>query len=86
MDDLLTEVEGFIAFFGVPASRLGRGAVGDPAFVTGLRLGREPRRDTVQRVRAWMAQERVAAAGAAAPPKDPAGAMQDGPAWIRDGV
>ncbi len=62
MDDLLTEVESFIAFFGIPASRVGRDALHDPAFVTGLRQGRECRRETAGRVRAWMARERAAAA------------------------
>ena len=81
MDDLLADVEAFIVFSGVTASKLGRSAVSDPRFVTGLRLGREPRRATVQRVRAWMAQERSKTSGERPIPDGTA----DGPAWMLDG-
>jgi hypothetical protein len=52
---LLREVEKFLRAYDVPATRLGRRAVGDPALVRDLRRGREPRAPLTARVRAFMA-------------------------------
>jgi hypothetical protein len=51
---LLREVEKFLRSRSVPPTRFGREAVGDPRFVFDLRNGREPRPQTVQRVRAYL--------------------------------
>ena len=51
---LLREVENFLRNRGVPPTRFGREAVRDPRFVFDLRNGREPRPQTVARVRAFL--------------------------------
>ena len=51
---LLREVEKFLRHRRVPPTRFGRDAVGDPRFVFDLRRGREPRPQTVERVRAYL--------------------------------
>jgi hypothetical protein len=51
---LLREVERFLRQNGTPATRFGREAVGDPRFVFDLRNGRDPRPETVARVRAFL--------------------------------
>lgn len=38
----------------MPATRFGREAVSDPRFVFDLRRGREPRPQTIERVRAFL--------------------------------
>lgn len=58
MDDLLPEIERFCAKHQLRESRFGRDAVNDTSFVPGLRDGREPRRNTVARVRHFMATYR----------------------------
>ena len=51
---LLREVEKFLRSSDTPPTRFGRDAVGDPRFVFDLRRGREPRPETVARVRAYL--------------------------------
>lgn len=51
---LLREVEKFLRSSRVAPTRFGRDAVGDPRFVFDLRNGREPRPQTVARVRAYL--------------------------------
>ena len=51
---LLHRIERYLRETGTPAARFGREAVRDPRFVFDLRLGREPRVETEQRVRAFL--------------------------------
>jgi hypothetical protein len=51
---LLREVEKYLRNNGTPATRFGREAMGDPRFVFDLRNGRDPRPETVARVRAYL--------------------------------
>ena len=51
---LLREVEKFLRLNDTPPTRFGRQAVGDPRFVFDLRNGRDPRPETVERVRAYL--------------------------------
>ena len=51
---LLREVEKFLRISHIPPTRFGREAMGDPRFVFDLRRGREPRRETVARVLAFL--------------------------------
>ena len=48
---LLREVETFLRVREIPATRFGRDVMHDPRFVFDLRKGREPRIETVTRVR-----------------------------------
>lgn len=47
---LLMELEKFMRRCGVPPTRFGKEAIGDPRFVFDLRNGRDPRPRTVARV------------------------------------
>jgi len=51
---LLREVERFLRRTDVPPTRFGREVMGDPRFVFDLRNGRDPRPETVARVRAYL--------------------------------
>lgn len=51
---LLREVEIFLRQSDTPPTRFGRIAMGDPRFVFDLRNGRDPRPETVARVRAYL--------------------------------
>ena len=51
---LLREVERFLRIREIPAARFGRDVMHDPRFVFDLRKGREPRLETVSRVRAYL--------------------------------
>ena len=51
---LLRDVEKFLRSHEIAAARFGREAMGDPRFVFDLRRGREPREQTVRRVRAYL--------------------------------
>ncbi len=51
---LLREVEKFLRTQEISAARFGREAMRDPRFVFDLRKGREPRHQTVVRVRAYL--------------------------------
>ena len=50
----LREVERFLRQNGTTPTRFGRDVVGDPRFVFDLRNGRDPRPQTVARVRAYL--------------------------------
>ena len=52
--NLLREIEKFLRQREVAPTRFGREALGDPRFVFDLRNGRDPRPDTVRRVRAFL--------------------------------
>jgi hypothetical protein len=51
---LLREVEKFLRGSNIAPTRFGRDALGDPRFVFDLRNGRDPRPETVARVRAYL--------------------------------
>ena len=51
---LLRDVEKYLKNSNTPAARFGREAMGDPRFVFDLRRGREPRPQTVERIRAFL--------------------------------
>ena len=51
---LLRDVEKFLRASQISAARFGRDAMRDPRFVFDLRKGREPRLETVSRVRAYL--------------------------------
>jgi hypothetical protein len=59
---LLSMIERYLRESGIPASRFGRDAMGDPGFVATLRRGREPRESTIHRVQAYIARAREKAA------------------------
>lgn len=52
--ELLRRIERYIRRRGMPPTRFGQEAVGDPRFVWDLRRGRQPRGETVRRVAAWL--------------------------------
>ena len=52
---LLRTIERFLRATGMPATKFGREAMGDPRFVLDLRNGRDPRQVTVDRVNAYLA-------------------------------
>ena len=51
---LLRRIERHLSATGMPPTRFGRDAVGDPRFVFDLRAGREPRPETTRRVLTWL--------------------------------
>jgi hypothetical protein len=51
---LLREVEKYLRQNDLPPTRFGREAMGDPRFVFDLRNGRDPRPQTIARVRAYL--------------------------------
>ena len=51
---LIRKIEVFLRRTGMPATRFGRLAAGDPCFVLDLRLGRTPRSPTESRVEHFM--------------------------------
>ncbi len=53
-EKLLQEIERFVERTGVPESRLGMEAVGNPSFVLRLRKGRRIWLDTAEKVRDYM--------------------------------
>lgn len=60
-DEFLSEIETFIRTHGLTATGFGKQCLGDPTFVFELRSGRDPKADTVDRVRKWMAEYKPAA-------------------------
>lgn len=52
---LIRSIEQFLRHHAMPATKFGRLAAHDPRFVLDLRLGREPRDRTEQRIRGFMA-------------------------------
>ncbi len=51
---LLDRIESHLINYRISATRFGRRAVGDPRFVLDLRLGRRPRRRTLERLNAYL--------------------------------
>jgi sulfate adenylyltransferase subunit 2 len=74
----LADIDQFLQQAGVDPTALGKQAMGDPSFVFDLKKGRSPSTRTMERVRAWMQQQRAAAAPAAPPRPHPA-ASNPGP-------
>jgi len=62
IESFRAEVEDFLSATKETATKFGADAVGDPNFVFDLRAGRAPRADTIDRVRAFIASRREAAA------------------------
>lgn len=54
--ELLEQIESYLKTTGIPPSKFGRIAVGDPRFVGDLRMGRRPRRRTHERIRAFLGE------------------------------
>nr|WP_255573966.1 hypothetical protein [Erythrobacter sp. SCSIO 43205] len=52
---LLERIEKHLKENHISATRFGRRAVGDPRFVLDLRMGRRPRRRTIERLDAYLA-------------------------------
>lgn len=52
---LLDRIEKHLKENHISATRFGRRAVGDPRFVLDLRMGRRPRRRTIERLDAYLA-------------------------------
>lgn len=59
---LLSEVEAFLTSARIAPSAFGAQAVGDPNLVRNLRAGREPRFDTIQRVKEYIARMQASVA------------------------
>jgi hypothetical protein len=57
---LLSTIERHLRRTGIPPTRFGREAVGDPRFVMDLRRGREPRPRTIARVVAYLSAQEPA--------------------------
>lgn len=53
--DLLEDIRAHCALWGIPPTKFGMDAVGDPSFVSALENGRDCRSKTVRKVRAFMA-------------------------------
>lgn len=51
---LLERIEKHLKDHHISATRFGRRAVGDPRFVLDLRMGRRPRRRTIERLEAYL--------------------------------
>jgi 2,4-dienoyl-CoA reductase-like NADH-dependent reductase (Old Yellow Enzyme family) len=58
----VAEVEAFLREKGVDPTVFGRDAMRDPTFVFRLRRGRESKTGTIDKVRAYMAEQRAQAA------------------------
>ena len=56
---LLSMIERHLRNTGVAPTRFGREAVNDPRFVLDLRNGREPRRETADRVSSYIARQNL---------------------------
>lgn len=54
---LLDRIELHLKETHISATRFGRRAVGDPRFVLDLRLGRRPRRRTLEKVERYLQQD-----------------------------
>ena len=53
-DRRMNSSQNFLRRTEIPPTRFGRNAMGDPRFVFDLRKGRDPRPETVERVRAFL--------------------------------
>ena len=51
---LIRKIEKFLRETGMPATKFGRLAAHDPRFVLDLRMGREPREQTISRMEHFM--------------------------------
>ena len=58
---LLDRIENHLKEACISATRFGRRAVGDPRFVLDLRMGRRPRRRTLERVESYLSRSAAAA-------------------------
>ena len=58
---LLDRIENHLKEAHISATRFGRRAVGDPRFVLDLRMGRRPRRRTLERVESYLTGSRALA-------------------------
>jgi hypothetical protein len=58
---LLRAIERHMRLTGMSPSRFGREAMGDPAFVEDLRMGRKPRQATLERVRKYLEDQSLLA-------------------------
>ena len=58
---LLDRIESHLKEARISATRFGRRAVGDPRFVLDLRMGRRPRRRTLERVETYLSRSPAAA-------------------------
>ena len=58
---LLDRIENHLKEARISATRFGRRAVGDPRFVLDLRMGRRPRRRTLERVESYLTGSRALA-------------------------
>ena len=58
---LLDRIENHLKEARISATRFGRRAVGDPRFVLDLRMGRRPRRRTLERVESYLSRSLSAA-------------------------
>ena len=73
----LAEIEEHLAATSTEASAFGKQALGDPNFVFDLRKGRSPSTRTLDKVRAFMAQQKPVAAAAAPASQSSPGLSQD---------
>lgn len=55
-----TSIDAFLSDLGMTPTMFGRRAVNDPGFVFGIRQGRSPSLETVDKVRKFMSEERAA--------------------------
>ncbi len=55
--ELLDRIERHLEESHITATRFGRRAVGDPRFVLDLRLGRQPRRRTLEKVERYLSEQ-----------------------------
>ncbi len=54
--ELLAEVLTYIATRGIDPTNFGKAALNDPSFVIKLKAGRQPKSDTIDKVREFMRQ------------------------------
>jgi len=54
-EKLLLEIDAFLAMAGMSAASLGVQSVNDPAIIYDIRRGKNPRLDTADRIRGFMA-------------------------------
>ncbi len=67
---LLDRIENHLKEARISATRFGRRAVGDPRFVLDLRMGRRPRRRTLERVEKYLSRSPAIASARGAPRQD----------------
>jgi hypothetical protein len=67
---LLDRIESHLKEARISATRFGRRAVGDPRFVLDLRMGRRPRRRTLERVEGYLSRFPSPSSSRAMPSQD----------------